>query len=442
MELERTPLLGSSSRDDIVAGLRALAATRGVTPEEFDRALAEDRVDMLLVDRLLTRGEAPRTGEELSEGSGIPLEEAGRLWRALGFPLSGEEAVFTDQDEEALRTIKGLVDLGLSSPETAVQVTRVLGQSMARVADALVASADAAAKGQGRPGWATEPGDEGLLLAEAIAIGSEIVFPSMEKLLVYAWRRHIQAAARRRASMRRDGSGVLPVTPEMTVGFADMVGFTALSSQLDADALARVVDRFDDLAHTTVVNGGGRPVKMIGDEVMFVVPRPLDAVRIGLDLVDAYADDDVLSDVRVGIATGPVLAREGDFFGSVVNRAHRIVSIADAGTVLTGDEVHAEVEADPGGWPDDLVWAPLKPRELKDIGRVRLWQVGRAGETASQERRSGQRWRRLSDLSAELAAARARGERAVATARAAGATGAPTGRRAQAARMRPQGSGS
>lgn len=412
MDVERTPLLGSSCREDIVAGLRALAVSRGVTDAQFDEALAEDRLDVLVIDRLLPGDAAPRTGEEVSEHSGIPLDEAARLWRALGFPLPSGDAMFTDEDVEALRTIKGLVDLGVSSSDTAVQVTRVLGQSMARIADALVSSADAAAESEGRPAWATSASDEGLLLAESLAIGSAIVFPSMEKLLVYAWRRHIQAAARRRASVRRDHTaGEHSILTRLTVGFADMVGFTALSSQLSAEALARVVDRFEDLAHETVVTGGGRPVKMIGDEVMFVTSSPAEAVRIGLDLVDAYADDELLSDVRVGIATGPVLARDGDFFGTVVNRAHRTVSIGDAGTVLAGDEVHAAIEADPDGDPGDLVWEQLKPRELKDIGRVRLWHVRRAGEDASAERRSGQRWRRLSDMSAELAALREHGER-------------------------------
>ena len=54
---------------------------------------------------------------------------------------------------------------------------------------------------------------------------------------------------------------------------------------------------------------------MIGDEVMFVVDSVADAARIGLDLADAYADDDLLSDVRVGLACGPVLLRDGDYFG-------------------------------------------------------------------------------------------------------------------------------
>lgn len=412
MKGESTPLLGSSGREDTLAALRALLAARGVSDEEFEAALAEDRLDLLVVDRLLLPSESAQTGKEVSQSSGMPLERADRLWRALGFPEAGGEAVFNEQDVEALQTIRGLAELGLSSVDNSVQVTRVLGQSMSRLADALIAAADAAVSARGRPSWATNPGDEGILLAEAIAYSSEVVFPNMEKLIVYAWRRHIQAAARRRASMRRSGAYDESSLPTLTVGFADMVGFTALSSQLTAEALSRVVDRFEDVAHTTVVSGGGRPVKMIGDEVMFVCPDPMTAIRIGIDLVDAYADDELLSDVRVGIANGPVLMREGDFFGSVVNRAHRIVSIADAGTVLCSDEVH-EIVTRGGDDTDELVWDALKPRELKDIGPVTLWHVRRAGPSTPEERRTGTRWRRLSDISAELASLRDKGEQAL-----------------------------
>lgn len=411
-----TAMIGSSRREDIVDALRALLLARGVTEAEFDEALEDDRLDLLVADCLvLPRGER-LTGEQVSERSGISLEQANRLWRALGFPESSDEATFNDEDVDALRTVRGLAELGVSSEDTSVQVTRVIGQSMARVADALVAASDATRQAMGRPDWATEPGDDGILLAEAMAFSAEVVFPSIEKLIIHAWRRHIQAAALRRASTRRDGSHDNSMVTHLTVGFADMVGFTALSSQLTADGLAEVVDRFEELAHSTVVEGGGRPVKMIGDEVMFVTSSPMAAVRIGLDLAEVYADDDLLSDVRVGLATGPVLMREGDFFGSAVNRAHRITSIADAGTVLCGDEVHQAIlrelaesdVAEPGdadGQPGDepppeLFWEALKPRELKDIGRVSLWQVRRGIDVTPEERRSGIRWRRLSDTRA------------------------------------------
>ena len=119
---------------------------------------------------------------------------------------------------------------------------------------------------------------------------------------------------------------------------------------------------------------------MIGDEVMFVVDGVADAARIGLGLADAYADDDLLSDVRVGLSVGPVLLKDGDYFGPTVNLAHRITNIGNPGT---RDHVR-QVPAWP--WseeaPDEFTARPLRPRQLKDLGRVQLWWCGRPGTEA------------------------------------------------------------
>jgi len=391
------------TRHDAVQSLRALLSARGVSDDVFAAALEEDRLDTLVVETLVGGASELHRAEELADSTGISMEQAGRLWRALGFAEVGEGASFTDRDLDALRTIRGLADLGVVSPETSVQVTRVLGSSMARLADALVSAEDAHVAEQ-PVAWA-EPGDDGLVLATALAFTAELVLPGVEDLVLYAWRRHLLAALRRRVAARRAGDASAGFVSRLTVGFADMVGFTALSSQLPAEQLARVVDRFEDLAHTTVVSGGGRAVKMIGDEVMFVAADPLVAVAIALDLADAYADDELLSDVRVGLAEGPVLTREGDFFGAVVNRAARMVAIADAGTVLVDDGVRRALE---GRVEEDVYeWEALTPRELKDIGRVELWRVARAGRLAvSEERRAGRRWRRLSGIAVSLQGAR------------------------------------
>lgn len=395
----RGPLAGPlHDRAEVVTSLRALLLARAVPPDEIDAAVAEDRLDLLVIDRLLLPTLRLATPEEVIETTGIPLEIADKLWRALGFAEVGAGTpAFTHHDIDALRTIQGLTDLGLTSLETSVQLTRVLGSSMSRLADAFMSATDGAHDVVDYPLTPVSEVDPHLAEAMRVAFASEVVLPSVEQLLVYAWRRHIQAAARRRATMLRDNAAANPVLPVLTVGFADMVGFTSLSSQLDADALAEVVDRFEQLAHDTVVEGGGRVVKMIGDEAMFVTHDPVAGACIALDLIDAYADDDVLSDVRVGLATGPVLARDGDFFGAVVNRSSRIVNIADAGTVLVSAEARDEIVAacDQAGGPE-LSWTPLRSRELKDLGRVALWAVARPGRPGpSEQRRAGVRWRRL-----------------------------------------------
>jgi adenylate cyclase len=192
-----------------------------------------------------------------------------------------------------------------------------------------------------------------------------------------------------------------------------MVGFTLLSQHLSDEELAAVVRRFEEISHDIVTSARGRVVKMIGDEVMFVVDGVTDAACIGLELADAYADDDLLSDVRVGLACGPVLLRDGDYFGPTVNLAHRIVNIANPGTVLMSDDFQSALEHEA---PHQFGARPLRPRLLKDLGRVQLWWLSRLGQEtdgagAAADRRRNVRWERLAEVLRDLEELRDVGER-------------------------------
>ncbi|MGN6695235.1 MAG: adenylate/guanylate cyclase domain-containing protein, partial [Aquihabitans sp.] len=191
------------------------------------------------------------------------------------------------------------------------------------------------------------------------------------------WRRLDARAALCRSDLAHDQGARVA----RAVGFADLVGFTALSQQIDAHELAGVVDRFETIAYDTVNRLGGRVVKMIGDEVMFSVPDEASAVEIALSLAETYRDDDELSDVRVGLASGPVLQREADLYGPVVNRASRIVNIAFPGSVVVSGEIVDSI-ADSEG----VTWKSIGSRNLKDIGKVPLFLVRR--ESADEPPRS------------------------------------------------------
>jgi adenylate cyclase len=232
--------------------------------------------------------------------------------------------------------------------------------------------------------------------------------PAMGRLLEYVWRRHLQAATRRAMLLRTRGADQ-GISPVMAVGFADMVGFTMLSQHLGDEQLAAVVARFEELAHDTVVALGGRVVKMIGDEVMFVVQTATSAAQIGLSLAEAYAGDELLSDVRVALAVGPVLVQDGDFYGPVVNLASRLVGVANPGTVLISDEFRDALGSEGRG---QFETRALRNRNLKDIGRVQVWKLTRAGSTPGADRRRNMRWERLSDVIRELDELRDENERA------------------------------
>lgn len=296
-------------------------------------------------------GEPVYTALDVSMESGVPIEEARRLWRAMGFPpVLEDQRVFTAADVETLRAARCLVEQKIAAPEVLLQLTRVTGQALARIAEAQVTSAS--------DDGAT-PGDPAAVQAMAAAV---------EPLLGYVWRRHLVAAALRAATAEVTPSGV-----QQVIGFADLVGFTAFSQLRGPAELAAAVDRFEALAYEHIPEHGGRVVKMIGDEVMFTVDDPAAAAVIALALVDAYGRDPELPTVRVGLALGPVVNWQGDLYGPTVNLASRLVNIARAGSVLASDELGARLAEQPG-----LELRHLRAVRLKGIGRMRSWVVRRA----------------------------------------------------------------
>ena len=386
------------ARIEALARVRLLLHDLGCTDEEIDRAVDDDVIDLLVVDRMLVPSGHLMTQVEVSARTEVPLEVTKRFWRALGFlDVDETEPAFTDMDIEAVQIFQAMVAMGIVDLDTAVQMARVIGSSMARIAEAEAA-----------PG--TTPiimgSGDSILDADEFAKQAGASIPAMARLLEYVWRRHLQVATRRAMLHRTRGSdeGVRPV---MAVGFADMVGFTMLSQHLGDEELAAVVARFEELAHDTVVALGGRVVKMIGDEVMFVVPTASGAAQIGLSLAEAYSDDELLSDVRVALSIGPVLVKDGDYYGPVVNLASRLVNVAHPGTVLISDEFRDALEAEGAG---DIDTRALRTRNLKDLGRVQMWKLLRAGTEPGADSRRTMRWERLGEVLRELDELRERGE--------------------------------
>ncbi len=391
------------ARRDALERVRTLLTGLGCTDQEIDRAVADDVVDLLVVDRMVLPTERRMTQAQVAETTDIPIETARRFWRALGFlDVGDDDPAFTDMDIEAVRLFQSMVAAGLVDTDTAVQMARVIGSSMARIAEAEA--------GPGSTPMLATSGDS-IIDADQFARQAGTSLPAMARLLEYVWRRHLQAATRR-AMLHRARRAEEGISPVMAVGFADMVGFTMLSQHLRDAELAAVVARFEALAHDTVVALGGRVVKMIGDEVMFVVPTADSAAAIGLSLAEAYAGDELLSDVRVALAVGPVLIQDGDFYGPVVNLASRLVGVANPGTVLVSDDFKVALD-DEGVGADRFELRPIRTRNLKDIGRIQVWKLSRPGTVPGADRRRNMRWERLEGVLRELDDLRDRGERAV-----------------------------
>ncbi|MGH3355231.1 MAG: adenylate/guanylate cyclase domain-containing protein [Nocardioidaceae bacterium] len=272
-------------------------------------------------------GDTPRhTSVEVAGSAGVSLGDARRLWRALGFPDAGEDAAFTDADLDALALIARLVESKVVDFDTAVRLTRAVGHTVARLADWQVITLAERVED-------VEAGEDarGSRLLTALQIADEVE-PAFERLLVYAWRRHLAAAVGRVEALGAAEEDLMTV--HVTVGFADLVSFTQMSNGLDQDTLGDLVETFESRAADIVAGLGGRVIKTLGDSVLFVTENATAGVETALQIVEAIAREDELPDVRVGLASGPVVTRLGDVFGSPVNMASRLTSVARRNRVI------------------------------------------------------------------------------------------------------------
>ena len=375
-----------------------LLRSAGVTEAEIAEASRHNHLELLAIESLVMPETAHHNITEVSTSTGISTALIAQMWRSLGFAEPRpSDRIFTDVDVEMLRAIGGLLDMGVIDDALTMQMARVIGSSLARVASAVIDSVDSADADDEDAGEGTAANGLSLRGSEDFAGVAPMLLPTLLQVMDYVWRRHVQAAAR--ARMASEQAGTDP--GHRVVGFADLVGFTALSQQLSTHELAAVVDRFEGIAYDTVGGLGGRVVKMIGDEVMFSIPHERGAAEIALTLSETYRDDDELSDVRVGLAAGPVLQREADLFGPVVNLASRIVNIAFPGTVVCSAEVHDSLEGDV-----EYGWKSIGQRNLKDIGRVPLFVLHRqtapvrdkTSREKAESRRSERREARVTEM--------------------------------------------
>jgi adenylate cyclase len=329
------------------------------TPETGEPDAADE------LEARLLGGTRQFTPGEVADQAGVSVEYARRLWRAMGFADVGEGVVaFTDEDLAAVRLLLRLVGDGVLDDDLAVSVTRAMGHNAARLAqwqmDAIVEHLVS---------------DTGLDVDEATRRAAELFsdhVQDLEQLLVFVWRRQLAAVAGRALAASERGVGAAGAGRVLSVGFADMVSYTRLAQKLEGRDLAALVDRFGKQSADVIAAAGGRLVKTVGDEVLFAADRPEDAALIGLELAEAMTEDPLLPDVRVGIATGPVVTRMGDVFGRTVNLASRLTALAAPGTVLVDRDTADALEGN-----EDFALDAERTRAVRGIGLVRPGVVRR-----------------------------------------------------------------
>ncbi|MEK9519046.1 adenylate/guanylate cyclase domain-containing protein [Streptomyces sp. NPDC087908] len=296
------------------------------TAEPSDDPLAI-RLEQLILgaDRRYTPFQAART-------AGVSMELASRFWRAMGFADIGQAKALTEADVLALRRLAGLVEAGLLSEPMAVQVARSTGQTTARLAEWQI---DSFLEGL------TEPPEPGMTRTEVTYPLVELLLPELEEFLIYVWRRQLAAATGRVLVQAADDEEM--VDRRLAVGFADLVGFTRLTRRLEEEELGELVEAFETTCADLVAAHGGRLIKTLGDEVLYAADDAGTAAEIALRLIETLSHDETMPALRVGIAFGTVTTRMGDVFGTTVNLASRLTSIAPKDAVLVDGALAEEL---------------------------------------------------------------------------------------------------
>jgi len=322
-------------------------ANRGATIDEMVAAAAEDRLPFVLGDRLISPGTPTMTLDEAAARVGVDRDVVMRTWRAVGFasPPRADRPAFAEADLVALRLLAAAVDE--FGPEGTMEMARVVGSSLARIAETGFAVSLVRSPG----GFL--PRAESLIASADAAERLGVMTQASAPLFDVIFRRHVEAAIRRWTI----DPTVDPEAPVLAVGFADLVGFTTLSQRMDRVALVRALTELEDLAAEVVAEHGGRVVKLIGDEVMFVAPDAASGCRLALALLAARREP--LPMLRASVALGPVVQQTGDYFGPVVNVAARLVEQARAGELLVTGETAARLD------PSAFAVRALAPMALK-----------------------------------------------------------------------------
>ncbi len=343
-----------ASDEEVVDALVAL----GVDEIEAADAVEEQRVPLVLVRQLLG-GPRPYTVDEVAERGGIDGEVLRRVFRALGLPLQER---YGEDDVQEAAVLAGLLE---TFPEDVlVRLARVRGMAVTRIA-----MSDLAAVRDGIIAPMRSSGADDLTVAVALAEAAKEMLPVSSDLLVHAHKRALMHQLS--SEIVRAGAEEGARETDLTVGFVDLVGYTALSARVDPVGLDQILDAFEE--RVVDVAGAARDidlVKFLGDAAMLVSPDPATLAETLLDVVER-AEDLAEAPLRAGLAGGTTLVREGDYYGPAVNMAARLTDQARPWTVLADDELTDDLE-------DRFDLVRTGPLRVRGVGLRRPVRVMRA----------------------------------------------------------------
>ena len=300
------------------------------------------------------------TFQELNARTGLPLH----LLMAVREATGGVTPAPEDRVREGERPIVALLEFQIAHgfrPITLERNLRVFGDSLRRIAET------------GGDTWRSEvleplfaAGYSGVELGAASSEVSDGMTELDEEALLAIYRAH--QARVWTANIIGGAESILAAAglhsrlehpPAMC--FLDITGYTRLTQERGDAAAADLATSLARLVEQTSLRHGGRPIKWLGDGVMFFFPRPGPGVVAALEMVAGVAQAG-LPPAHVGLHAGSVVFQEGDYYGQTVNVASRIADYARPGEVLVSQEV---VDAASGA---GVTFREIGPVELKGVG--------------------------------------------------------------------------
>jgi adenylate cyclase len=353
--------LDGSQRAERLA-LLAQLADDGVPLSELRRSTAAGSIMYLPADRVIV-GSERYTAAEIAALSGVEEDFLITARRAMGLPIpEPDEAVYTEAELQSARMTHVARDAGISDDEL-LDLMRVLGRSLSQVAETLRALPLK---------LVLEPGMSEPELANRYAQAAGALYPLVNPLVDSVLTLHLKHATQSTvvSALERSG-GQLPGSREVSVCFADLVGFTRLGEEVAPDELGRLAVRLEALA-SEVADSPVRLVKTIGDAAMLASPDPEPLLGAALSLIDAAeGEGEEFPQLRAGAAIGQALPRAGDWFGRPVNLASRITAVARPGSLLVERELRESIDG-------PYRWSFAGERRLRGIrGPVPLYRARR-----------------------------------------------------------------
>jgi adenylate cyclase len=323
-----------------IGGARVIARLRdrGHSLAELERATADGRLAFGFLEDLFPPHSERLSIEQAARESGLEDALVTRIVAGLG--LSPDHSATVSREElELLRYARRALDSGY--PLVALlQLLRVYGQAMARVADAEVRLFHL---------YVHEPlmrsGTTGVETAEQMRLLSQSVLPMAGPAIDLVHRRYLQHFVEQDVfgHMESDfrGTTVDLGRVRIAIVFADLAGYTRLTEEEGELTAVEAVERFVEAVEQSLPDGA-RVHKTIGDEVMVIGP---DAAALVGWAVDYQAAHEQRPLPRIAVHYGVALYRDGDYFGRDVNLASRIAARAGGGEVLITQPVVEQIRA-------------------------------------------------------------------------------------------------